>query len=112
MPIAHPHKRFALASRVQCVKLILTRDVLSLMQHAGGVSVVPDLNGPVAVLDSNHKVLSVINVSVLLAAEQQLHPHDAIFLANGDIVVGTWAPGRVSYWKLLPSEDEKTQAQE
>lgn len=70
-----------------------------------GLSVVPDLNGPVAVLDSNHKVLSVINVSVLLAAEQQMHPHDAIFLANGDIVVGTWAPGRVSYWKLLPTDD-------
>jgi hypothetical protein len=47
----------------------------------------------------------VINVSVLLKDEQQMHPHDAIFLANGDIVVGTWAPGRVSYWKLLPTDD-------
>lgn len=43
------------------------------------------------------QVLSVVNVSVLLAAEQQLHPHDAILLANGDMVVATWAPGRVSY---------------
>lgn len=66
----------------------------------------PDLNGPVAVLDSNHSVLSVLNVSTLLADEQQKHPHDAIFLANGDIVVATWAPGRVSYWKLLPTDDE------
>lgn len=71
-----------------------------------GRSVVADLSGPVAVLDNEHEVLSVINVSVLLAADQQMHPHDAIFLANGDIVVGTWAPGRVSYWKLLPTEDE------
>ena len=70
-----------------------------------GRSVVPDLNGPVAVLDSNHTVLSVVNVSVLLAAEQHKHPHDAIFLANGDIVVATWAPGRVSYWKKLPVEE-------
>ena len=70
----------------------------------GGVSVVPDLNGPVAVLDSNHNTLSVVNVSVLLASEGGAHPHDAIFLKNGDIVVGTWAPGRIFYWKLLPTE--------
>ena len=72
-----------------------------------GRSVVPDLNGPVAVLDSAHDVLSVLNVSVLLATEQHKHPHDAIFLANGDIVVATWAPGRVSYWKKLPAEAEE-----
>ena len=29
------------------------------------------------------------------------HPHDAIFLRNGDIVVGTWDWGYVSYWKRL-----------
>ena len=69
-----------------------------------GRSVVADLYGPVAVLDSAHEVLSVVNVSVLLAAEQHKHPHDAIFLKNGDIVVGTWAPGRISYWKRLPVE--------
>jgi len=71
-----------------------------------GRSIVADLNGPVAVLDNQHNVISVVNVSVLLAAEQQMHPHDAIFLANGDMVVATWAPGRVSYWKLLPVEEE------
>lgn len=42
--------------------------------------------------DNKHETLSVVNVSVLLAAEQHKHPHDAIFLANGDIVVATWAP--------------------
>jgi len=72
-----------------------------------GRSIVPDLNGPVAVLDNQHNVLSVVNVSVLLAAEQHKHPHDALFLANGDMVVGTWAPGRISYWKLLPAEEEE-----
>ena len=35
---------------------------------------VPDLAGPVAVLDKQHRVLSVVNVSVLLAAEQHKHP--------------------------------------
>eukprot|EP00658_Telonema_sp_P-2_P085281 TRINITY_DN9697_c0_g1_i3.p1 TRINITY_DN9697_c0_g1~~TRINITY_DN9697_c0_g1_i3.p1 ORF type:complete len:334 (-),score=78.95 TRINITY_DN9697_c0_g1_i3:283-1284(-) len=66
-----------------------------------GRAIVPDLSGPVAVLDKNNEVISVVNVSVLLAAEQHKHPHDAIFLPNGDMVVATWAPGRISYWKKL-----------
>jgi len=65
------------------------------------IAISPDLAGPVAVLDSTDTVVSVVNVSVLLAAEQHKHPHDAIFLPNGDMVVATWAPGRVSYWKKL-----------
>ena len=70
-----------------------------------GRVIVPDLAGPVAVLDKDDEVISVVNVSVLLAAEQHKHPHDAIFLPNGDMVVATWAPGRISYWKLLPAEN-------
>jgi len=66
-----------------------------------GRAIIPDLSGPVAVLDKNNAVISVVNVSVLLAAEQHKHPHDAIFLPNGDMVVATWAPGRISYWKKL-----------
>ena len=50
------------------------------------------------------QVLSVVNVSVLLADLQHLHPHDAILLPNGDMVVATWAPGRISYWKHLKDE--------
>ena len=69
-----------------------------------GRAIVPDLAGPVAVLNNKHEVISVVNVSVLLAAEQHKHPHDAVFLPNGDMVVATWAPGRVSYWKKLPTE--------
>ena len=38
------------------------------------------------------QVVSVVNVSVLLAAEQHNHPHDAIFLPNGDMLVATWYP--------------------
>ena len=66
-----------------------------------GIVVLPDLAGPVAVLDESNAVVSVVNVSDLLAAEQHKHPHDAIFLPNGDMVVATWAPGRISYWKRL-----------
>lgn len=68
-------------------------------QQAMAIS--PDLSGPVSVHDADNKVVSVVNVSVLLAAEQHLHPHDAIFLPNGDMVVATWNPGRISYWKRL-----------
>lgn len=70
-----------------------------------GRAISPDLSGPVAVLDKTNEVISIVNVSVLLAAEQHKHPHDAIFLPNGDMVVATWAPGRISYWKKLPAEE-------
>ena len=68
-----------------------------------GRAISPDLSGPVAVMDKNNEVISIVNVSVLLAADQHKHPHDAIFLPNGDMVVATWAPGRISYWKKLPT---------
>ena len=70
---AYPHPNPFQTERYSCSNLIA---------HP----LVPDLAGPVAVLDNQHRVLSVVNVSVLLAAEQHKHPHDALFLANGDIV--------------------------
>jgi len=70
-----------------------------------GRAISADLAGPVAVLDKSNAVISVVNVSVLLAAEQFKHPHDAEFLPNGDMVVATWAPGRIAYWKLLKAGD-------
>jgi len=70
-----------------------------------GRAITPDLAGPVAVFDQSNAVISVVNVSVLLAAEQFKHPHDAMFLPNGDMVVATWAPGRIAYWKLLKPGD-------
>ena len=39
------------------------------------MAISPDLAGPVAVLDSANTVVSVVNVSVLLAAEEHKHPH-------------------------------------
>jgi hypothetical protein len=68
-----------------------------------GRAIIPDLAGPVGILDNDNKLISQVNVSVLLAADQHKHPHDAIFLPNGDFVVATWAPGRISYWKKLPA---------
>ena len=66
-----------------------------------GRAIVPDLAGPVAVLNNKHEVISVVNVSVLLATEQHKHPHDAIFLPNGDFIVATWNPGRIGYFARL-----------
>ena len=47
-------------------------------------------NGTVAVVDSDNKVVSVIEVAKLLGDKGHQHPHDAVFLPNGDIVVCTW----------------------
>lgn len=66
-----------------------------------GVAISPDLAGPIGILDAGNAVVSVVNVSVLLAEQQFKHPHDAILLPNGDMVVATWAPGRIGYWKKL-----------
>jgi hypothetical protein len=65
---------------------------------------VPDLNGPLVILDQDNRVVSVIEVGKLLGAQGFLHPHDAIWLANGDIAVCTWNPGRLGYWQKLPGE--------
>ena len=67
-----------------------------------GMVVVAALDGPVAVLDKSNELVSVIDVNGLLGDKGMKHPHDAIFMPNGDIVVATWNPGYVSYWKLLP----------
>jgi len=70
----------------------------------GDYVLVPDLNGPLVILDQENKAISVIEVGKLLGAQGFKHPHDAIWLSNGDIVVCTWNPGRLGYWKRLPAE--------
>jgi DNA-binding beta-propeller fold protein YncE len=60
---------------------------------------VPNLDGPVVILDKDNRTVSVIEVGKLLGDQGLKHPHDAIWLSNGDIVVCTWNPGRLSYWK-------------
>ncbi|MGJ8681537.1 hypothetical protein [Paraglaciecola sp.] len=62
---------------------------------------VPNLNGTVAYLDKNNKLINTIEINKVLGAKGHKHPHDAIFMSNGDIVIGTWNPGKLSYWKRL-----------
>lgn len=57
--------------------------------------------GQVAILNQTDDLVSVIKVSELLGCDGSIHPHDSHFLPNGDIVVATWRPGHVSYWKRL-----------
>lgn len=64
---------------------------------------VPNLDGTVAILDRDNKPAAVIELARLLGKQGHQHPHDAIFLENGDVVIGTWNPGRVSYWRKLPA---------
>jgi len=67
----------------------------------GDYVLVPDLDGPVIILDKDNQVVSVVEVGKLLGEQGFRHPHDAIWLANGDIAVCTWNPGRLGYWKRL-----------
>ena len=59
--------------------------------------------GQVAVLDKENKMVSVIQIDALLGEQGSVHPHDSHFLPNGDIVVATWKPGHITYWKRLPA---------
>jgi len=70
-------------------------------KYGQGKSIVPDLAGPVGILNEKNELISNIRVGKLLGHLGHKYPHDALFLKNGDIVVGTWNPGRISYWKKL-----------
>ena len=63
--------------------------------------IAPTLEGYVFILDSNNQAVSTVNVNGLLGAKGFKHPHDAIFLPNGDFVVATWSPGRIGYFRKL-----------
>jgi hypothetical protein len=67
----------------------------------GDYVLVPDLNGPLVILDNDNRVVSVVEVGKLLGDQGFKHPHDAVWLANGDIAVCTWNPGRLGYWRRL-----------
>jgi hypothetical protein len=69
----------------------------------GDYVLVPDLNGPVVILDGENRTLQIVELSKLLGDRGFKHPHDAIWLANGDFVVCTWNPGRLAYFRRLPN---------
>ena len=75
------------------------------IRFAGDHAVVADLAGNVGILDSQNELVSVIPVAGILGEKGHRHPHDAILLPNGDLVVGTWNPGRISYWRRLGEKE-------
>lgn len=70
-----------------------------------GNAIIPSLEGPVGIVDSSNKLVSLVNVSGLLGDKGHLHPHDATMLPNGDMVVATWNPGKLSYWRRMSQRD-------
>tara|TARA_B110000208_G_scaffold171564_1_gene213934 strand:+ start:112 stop:1515 length:1404 start_codon:yes stop_codon:yes gene_type:complete len=69
----------------------------------------PYLNGSVSIFHSNQTLVSTIEVAQYLGVGVlgHTHPHDAIFLPNGDIVVAIWkgheagSLGGFEYWTHL-----------
>jgi len=88
-------------------------------KQAGNVSITPSLGksynnlteGSAAIYASNGTVLSIIEVAKHIGHLGHQHPHDAIFLPNGDIVICCWsgpgtpgmgpAKGTISYWRRM-----------
>lgn len=64
-------------------------------------AVVASLDGSVGILDASNRLVASVDVGRLLGALGHQHPHDAIVLANGDLAIATWNPGRLSYWRRL-----------
>jgi hypothetical protein len=77
------------------------------MDIRGDVMLVPDLKSVVTLLDGQNKVITQLGdgdpTNLRGAARERfipgkfIHPHDAIFLQNGDILVAEWVPvGRIT----------------
>merc|ERR1712100_381610 len=73
---------------------------LDLAKHA----IVAELDGEVHILNEDNAVVSTINVRNLIGVNGSKNPHDAMFLPNGDMVVATWNPGRISYWRRIDTD--------
>ncbi len=82
------------------------------MKVRGDRMLVPDLDSVVTILDSKNELIVQLcdgNPSSLRGASRDqfipgkfVHPHDAIWLANGDILVAEWVPiGRVTLLRAV-----------
>lgn len=71
----------------------------------GDYLIVPGLgetvSGIVGIVDSHNKLVSSLEIAKYLGNTGSVHPHDAVFLANGDIAIVCWNPGTITYWKHL-----------
>ena len=71
----------------------------------GTHAVIPSLDGKVGIVDAANTLVSLLDVNAALGAAGHAHPHDAIMMPGSlDLLVATWSPGRLSYWRRVPSE--------
>jgi hypothetical protein len=84
------------------------------MKFRDGRMLIPDLESVVTILDEKGKPVAHLgdgHPSALRGAPRDkfvagrfVHPHDAIWLANGDILVAEWVPiGRVTLLRRVTS---------
>jgi len=98
-----------------------TKATVSVIPSLGDTTQTAYINGSVAIYGKKMKsngmgaelaALSVIEVEKLIGNTGHQHPHDAVLLSNGDLVVCCWsgpsdgpqfgkAQGTISYWKRV-----------
>lgn len=82
------------------------------LDFRGGIAVVPDLSSVVTLLDADNKVIASLgdgDPSNLRGVPRSqflpgkfIHPHDAVFLKNGDILIAEWIPiGRITLLRRI-----------
>jgi len=103
---------------VDIVKDVFTGDMVGVVPSLGDLNSKGDafINGSVAIfsagIGNNSTILSRIEVEKLIGNMGHQHPHDAVLLDNGDLVVCCWsgpsdgpnfgpAKGTISYWKRV-----------
>ena len=77
-----------------------------------GYAIVPFLEGSVGILNEKNDLVSLINITDTLGKYGFLHPHDAHFVpgTEGDFIVVFWNPGRIGYFRRVPSSDDDASA--
>ena len=71
----------------------------------GAHAVIASLDGKVGIVDDANRLVSLVDVASALGAAGHAHPHDAILMPGSlDLLVATWSPGRLSYWRRVPGE--------
>ena len=93
-----PEVRFAASFSIPELPQPCTFNVAPDGVHA----VVPSLDGPVGIVNASNQLVSKVDVGGLLGGAGHRYPHDAVLLpGSGDLVVATWNPGRLSYWRRI-----------